>query len=237
MDTTSVRQTIGGRLLGSALLVMLAASQGGCAVFGMMAETAAGGGIPAQHELAKKKTLVMVDDPSHQLAQPGMTRLVASSARFHLKKNTRLTDKMLVTIETLARVEAELGEDYPTTPMATVGRRAGADQVIHVLIREVELQYGGTIYRPRARTEVKVINAETGDRLFPKSENQIEGLSPRGQSVQSQLNERHVDEARQQEGGTRVLMQRALAKRIGRDVARLFHRHKQKPAGHQLNEH
>jgi hypothetical protein len=222
------------RWLALAALLGTAAGASGCALFGMAAETVAGGKIPAKHTLAEQTTLVMVDDPKRQLPQPGMPRLVASNVRFHLKKNSNLTGKMLVSVDKLTQVQRELGEDYPNTPIATVGRRAGAKQVIHVLIRSTRLKEGGSIYQPQAVSEVKVIDATTGERRFPKGDQQVEGLGPSGQLVKTQLLRRRVDRSQR---GSRVMLQRALAKRIGLDVARLFYRHSEEPPGHQLRKH
>jgi hypothetical protein len=207
----------------------------GCAGLGYLANAATGGNkVPAKHTLKPKPTLIMVDDPDRRLAQPTMVSQIAANARFHLRQNTALTEPLLSPTDQLPRVRRDLGNDYHATPIATVGQQVGAEQVVHVLIRSVDLQYGGPVYRPQAACEVKVIETQTGKRLFPEDQSQIEGLSPRGYVVRSKLPSRHGDDTVR---GARTIMARKLARRIGRDVARLFYRHEARPTAKNLKEH
>jgi len=213
----------------------LAAALSGCAGWGFLANAATGGSrVPARHTLEPTATLIMVEDPEGRFDLPGLTRHVATSTRFYLKQHTELTDQQLLPVRRLAEVRASLGEDYGATPIATVGQQAGAKQVIHVLVRSVRLQYGGAIYQPRAEVSVRVIDAATGDRLFPAGQEQIEGANADGATVTSELRSKQTQPSGR---GNATLIFRELAKRIGRDVARLFYAHREKPAGHQIDEH
>jgi hypothetical protein len=229
------RRSIPAAVARALALAVLLSVLPGCAGVGFLTTMASGGEqVPAKYELARRPTLVLVDDPQQLLGRPAMARQVAANARFHLREQSALSKALLVPGDRLMRVRRELGADYPSTPIAAVGRRTDAEQVIHVLVRSASLQYGGPVYRPRATVEVKVVEAKGGDRLFPKGQSEIEGLSPRGYPVRSVLDARHT------EGGDRtnpVMMRRELARRVGRDVARLFYAHRANPIADQLDEH
>jgi len=204
----------------------------GCAGLGYLFDVVIGDRVPAKYDLSpKQSTLIIVDDPQNELTEAGLRGRIGTTIAFHLKQNTAITEKQLVSWRKFREVRRKLGDDYPTTPIATVGQRTGARQVIHVLVQSVNYQLAGSIYRPTAFTETKVIDAQNGDMRFPVG-GEVEGLGdPRGFRMRTQLPPRRADPS---ERGGITQLSRKLTRQIGLEVARLFYNHKKKPEGQSL---
>ena len=221
----------------AALTLLLAgylAAAAGCEAFGFLAATVGGReNIPARHTLKKQKTAIVVVDPENHLPQPQLTALIASNTRFHLKQNTELTDKQLVSLQRVRDLRARLGDQFTATPISSVGQQLGAKQVVHVLIRKTQLRYAGSIYRPRATFEVKVVDAGSGELRFPEP-GSGDGIGPRGEMVNVELKARDEPTGRR---GTTALIGRKLARHIGRKAAEVFYDHQGPSPTDDLQEH
>ncbi len=192
----------------------MAAATVGCEVFGIAASMFSSGKTKAVYELQNQPTLVLVDDPNHQLGNPGLRDQIANEIGFHLERQ-KVIDSVIAPAQ-LNNLVAALGERYAATPVDQIGRRLGARQVIHVQVESVALQTGPGVIQPTARVQVKVIDADHGQRLFPTGS----AVPAGGYALTIQFRQRPHEQI---DRGSSVVLGRQLAQRIARDVARLFH--------------
>lgn len=185
--------------------------------------------IKARHTLLEHKTLVIVDDPTGKLGNPNLAAVVGANVGHHLTANQALPQDAIIPQNRLTELAVSLGEDYLTTPIDRVGQRLGARQVVYVLIRSVNMRVVANYYRPTVVVEVKLIDVDTGKRLFPDPGDypNIQATPP-GMILTVQMRHRTLDEGRRD---AESLLARRLAERIGLDVAQIFYDHeKPKPA-------
>lgn len=214
----------------AALLLTAALASAGCEGFAFLAALG-GETVPAMYELQDRPTLIMVEDPHNALGDASLNRLIASHADHHLRDHEVLSEPAVPQGE-LAALAERLGDAYARTPIDEVGQALEAEQVIHVLIDSVSLQAAPGVYRPTVTAEVRVIDAVESRRLFPASRRVEDPDSrPPGHPIRTQLTYRTDEtEARALE----VSLKRALAERLGEDVAQVFYKHKRALSGEQL---
>jgi len=181
--------------------------------------------VPAAYELSDRRMLVMVDDPGEQLGSAVLANVVADRITNDLKQGDIVTQ--FVPLTELQALADTLGDDYPATPIDLIGRRLGAAQVLYVKVEALELFAEPSMLRPRARVQVKVIDAERSERLFPAPT----GGEALGYDLLVEMHHRYGDNA---DPGDSALLMREVADRIGRDVGRLFYRYQPNPPGHTL---
>lgn len=122
--------------------------------------------VPPQFELPDRATLVLVDDPNRLFENAGLARQVGSTAVYYLKTHKALTEAGFIEPREIARLEALLDREWSSTPIDEIGRRLGAQQVIHAKVTSVAFVTEDGAFRPHASLEAKVIDVETG-RLWP----------------------------------------------------------------------
>lgn len=253
----SSRWRRGGRVLccvtAAAVCVGLMLSLPGCNIFAFAGYAAMGlDKNDKKFQLADKPTLIFVDDPNNLLGSPTLTALVASSLDYHLEEHDAFLvserkdqggkkadpEQPIVPQSKLYDVQVELGNDFEKASIAEIGRLTGADQVIHVLITEVQYQASPGFFRPKAITEVKVLDLQKRQRVFPPQQSFESGMGSGkplpGSRVLSELRSSTQDVGT---GGADLLqMQQKLARRIGRDVGRLFYDWSPEEPGHKFRE-
>ena len=179
----------------------------------------------ARYTLEERPTLVIVDDPNNVLGDPNFPAVIGANAGFHLKENKQLTPEQVVSQDHLSVLAANMGDRYLATPIDEIGRRLKAEQVIHVQVNAVNLQSDNTYYEPTAELEVKVIDVETGARLFPTDTPDIPGMelaTKPGYRLRVEMKRQTVDETRRH---AVPMLARSLAERIGLQVAQVFYDH------------
>jgi len=125
--------------------------------------------IPALYEPEDKPTVVFVDDPRRKLPNLQMNGILANHIGHNLKREEVITDVIPPNmIDSLALNNT----DFNTWAIDKVGRRAGAKQVIYVLVEEFDLgeDTKDIAYKPTISVRVKVVDVDTGRRLFPESD-------------------------------------------------------------------
>lgn len=179
--------------------------------------------VKAKYTLAPSETLVIVDDPQELLGDPNFPAVVGANVGFHLTQNEILTTELLIPQDHLSTLASQLDDRYLSTPIDQIGSRLDAQQVIHVLVRSVNMQVNNTYYQPTATVEVKVIDATTGERLFPKPADQprMQATAP-GYKVQIEMRRQTLDTTRRHALAT---LARSLSERIGLEVAQVFYDH------------
>jgi hypothetical protein len=182
------------------------------------------GAIPAQYELPARRTLVIVDDPTMQLGDPTMERIVAEQIiadlhQTHLGKRGEL----ILSQEPLSKLRRKLGSRYHRVPITTLGQRVGAEQVIHVHVEQLLFYRAPGLLQPTARAQVKVMDVSEGQRIFPRPQNpEAPGLGLNAHQLA--ITQRDPVQGDLTPENKQVLARR-MAQRIGRQVARLFYRH------------
>ena len=207
----------------------------GCIAADLFGALAGHRNVEARHELADRPTLVFVEDPDDALASGSLRHVVAANVAHHLVVNEVLTDEP-ISPRRLARLAEELGSGFDALAIDEVGRRLGAEQVIHVLVESASLEYHApTVLRPRASAQVRVIDAVASRRVFPAVTGfQSPGARPSGESVSVQMEHRSATE--DQRRGRDPRLHRELAERLGLEVARLFYDHRLPERGERFDK-
>ncbi|MFP4145913.1 MAG: hypothetical protein ACOCTI_05465 [Phycisphaeraceae bacterium] len=190
-----------------------------------------GENLPAAYEFEPEPTLVVVDDPTGALPDPGATDLVAARVSQLLDSRKQYAGS-IIPANKLVRLKDELGDAYQRTPLDELSRRLGAKQIIHVQIRDASQGPAPGVDRPKAVVEVKMIDIEQGRRLFPQSDVSLRADAPPPGRVVT------VEMPAQRTGieshARAASLARELALTIGRDVAQLFYRHRKPDPGSRL---
>lgn len=179
--------------------------------------------VKAKYKLEPAATLVIVDDPQELLGDPNFPAVVGANAGFHLTQNGVLKAEQVVPQDHLSTLANQLEDRYLSTPIDQIGARLDAKQVIHVLIRSVNLKADNTYYQPVATFEVKVIDTGTGERLFPKPADQpASRATAPGYTVNVEMMSQTLDTTRR---SALTMLARSLSERIGLEVAQVFYDH------------
>ncbi len=206
----------------------------GCNVVGFFIQALFPQKINAKYRLADRPTLILVDDPADLLGNHTLVNEIANHAAFHLTENKVLTDQHVIDPRSLYDLAARLGSRYARTPIDQIGRELGADQVIHIYVALVKLIDQPGLLRPTATVHVKVIDTEQGKRLYPSAQHiEVNPTAMNHQPVNVALRPYTF----QGDGRDKISsLSRKLAKRIGRDTARLFYDHLPRQPGDPLED-
>ena len=224
------------------LLSFLGLSLAGCEGFGFLAVLFDGNKVPPAYELKPCKTLVMVDDPASVLPDKIVQRVIENNIVFHIDRNLPLQQNpkeepgvpviSFVPLTKLYKVQSEMEDDFDSVPIDRIGKKVGADQVIFVTVTDFRTLYAGALYKPTASLDIKVIDVESGRRVFPKRGKMVDkDAVPPGYLMTAELNYKssHVKGP-----GNQQEMQKKLAEYIGRQIAELFYKHKLPEIGSTL---
>ena len=224
----------GSRPTAFALLICVLWLGAGCNVVRLVAQ-AFPQKTPATYKLADRPTLVLVDDPQRLFDEPTAVRRIAFGINEQLQREKVL--QSVVPQEQLASLKVTMADDFAKLGVDQIGRSLKARQVIHVHIVSVKLFTQPGLLEPTGVVDVKVIDTAARKRLFPAppgipaarrpaDDSTVEqsapdfSILPGGHRVTSQLLSRGADSP---DRAANRLMERRLADRIARDVARLFH--------------
>ena len=218
------------QVLTAVLLLGAAMSFGGCETIGFVASVFDDEDIPALYEPTDRPTLVLVEDaPQPVLDQPDLADLIAGRVGQILA--TQNVIAQTIPPGTVAELRART-PDFDTDPkrwnIAHIGREVGAEQVIYISLQEFGLTEEGVIFRPRAVARVKLVDANSGSRLFPSSQDQY-GSS--GHPIVTQRNYGSMDGANQT---TFTILARRLAEDLAQDIAKVFYAHPKPEPGDRL---
>jgi hypothetical protein len=180
--------------------------------------------IKAAYQLTDQPTVIFVDDRRRALPSAQLVTLIAERAGRDLAERGVIKEFVPPTlVDDLRHSE----EDFDTWPIDKVGQRVGARQVIYVLIDAFDP--GGTseeVRRPTAVARLKVVDAQTGKRLFP---DRIE----HGVTATLQFKHPPIDESSH---GREAAIARKLAQRLGQDIALQFLDHEAREVGSGFEE-
>jgi len=186
----------------------------GCNIIGPASYLIAGPEkVPAAFTLdPDRTTLIFIDDPGSQL--PGREARLAMGKRAEEELLSRkLVKDMIQSREVIAITRGEKRAELTT--VASVGKALKADVVIYALVREFTIAADGTQFIPQAVLEVKVIESQTGKRLFPP-----EGEEPG--SLRVTMKEPLVQSGVPTSRSQRTIAEVSAAERAGLTLARAF---------------
>ncbi len=205
-------------LLGALLGLSAIAALPGCNLIALGADAVAGSRQAAKYKLdPTRPVLVFVDDPLGVFVNPLFPRTVAANAQFHLLEH-RVAERLIPQDE-LDTYTRGKGDAFATTPVDTVGRDLGAEQVIYVRLESLAVSTEPGETRPTLIADVRVIDALTGERLWPDTPATLNGAAP-GFRLVTQLSHGSQTGNRTPSAAETY---RAVSERLGRDTARLFY--------------
>jgi len=196
------------------LLLPLLALVAGCQAAGVLLyKTMGDPEIPAQYELPKKPTIIMVENFRHS----GMTADDADLlGRLVHQKATAINLVPLIAYEKLLELKATQPIQYGKMTVTEIARKLEAEQVLYIHLESggVASMGGGSVHQGKASVLVKVIDATTGDTLWPA---EIED----GRGVNAETNPiRGTDRYRPEDIRTQLYDDLAMK------IVRLFHKWK-----------
>ncbi len=193
-------------------LVVLAGLVAGCQAFGALMYKAAGDpDIPAQYELPNVSTVVLVEN----YRNAGNSDDAELLGRII---NGRLSDKKLVPLvgyEKILELKSQKPKEFRKMTIVEIAQAVGAQQVLYVHLQSggVASMGGGNVYQGKASVLVKVIDAKTGDTLWPR---QLDDGRAMGAETNPAVNgTKPQDEIRSR-----------LYDDLGMQIVRLFHKWK-----------
>lgn len=184
--------------------------------------------VDAKHELTNRPTLVMVEDPETALANTALPDAIATEIGQKLLENG--ATHTVIDTNRLATLRNEMGDRFRKTPIDEIGRRVGAEQIIYVKVLTVIIQNEPGMIKPSAVLAIKLVDAQTGERLFPNESTQFPVASPLSTSDRTSyplvINQRMEMVREGATGTTDTIIRSKMAKVIAREIARLFYTHR-----------
>lgn len=181
--------------------------------------------VDAAFTLPPKRTVVFIDDTKNELPRTALRTLIGDTIAESLMAQGLVTEA-IASAEAM-QIARRRDTDAKKLSISQIGEECGAEIVIYVKIKSFLLTPDGTVPRPLADAEVKVLDIGSGVRLFPDP-----GGEERGFPVETQLREMNLDLYRSSAG--RRQLEDQLAKTVAQDVAKVFYKHQKNELGGKL---
>jgi len=221
-----LRKTVGGLALALLAGGLLAAA--GCAMVAYPFVMFQDHSIPAVYEIPNRRTLILVDDPNNQFSDPVVINQIAENMAFHLRESKALTD--IVANERLIALEHDQGAQFAQMSVHNVGQTLGAEQVIHVKIRNYVPTTDPGLQVPAATAWVRVWDVAEHQRLFPTS---IEHASAQGYPVTIKMKPSQKSTS---DRLAHLTLERQFAGYFAEEAAGMFYKRKDPGPGHLQDE-
>jgi len=221
--------------LTTALLVAFALSITGCEMFSFISQ-AFDTETKAIYEIENRETAVLVEDPINYLGDPRLKGVIASNIAFDLTEGDAVDKKKMIPAEAVAAQEKLLGKDFAKLPLDELGRKIGAKQVIHVYIEAASLNLEGGVMKPALQARVRLVDAITGKRLFPRPEDSAQqdaATVERGFGVAISMPVRISPD---NSPGDASRAMEFLAIRTGKRIGWIFREHRERQPGEGFDE-
>lgn len=112
----------------------------------------------------ERSYVIFIDDPSSKVASRRLRAEIANTAQETILKKGIVTNM----IDGRSTFAAATGERYgERLSIQEIGQSVGADVVIYALLTDFTLGEDVGTYRPMASLQVKLIESDTGDRVWP----------------------------------------------------------------------
>lgn len=168
MTSTTVRQAVTSAL-SLCLLAGFAAVAGGCNIVAGGAYLAYGPPkVPAQFELPDRKMVVFVDDRANRLPRSRLRREIAMATTEELVNKQQI---ITTAISPDAAIRAASTSDISGELLTIdeIGRAVGAEMVIYITVDAFRVTSEDAMPRPICLMRVKVVDAISGERIFPEA--------------------------------------------------------------------
>jgi len=199
---------------GAAILAM---AGGGCNIVGPAVIIAKGPPkFDAQYAIEPDRdTVIFVDDRENVLPRRALVEVIGRTAESTLLAEKAIDEERMISARsaTLAARQDRFGSPLS---IVEIGRAVDAEQVIYVAFDEFELSTDRVSLVPSATVRLKVIDVESGERLWPEEFEGHEVTISMPQQQGSMPSDRT----------SRLQMQEALAAYVGRGIAQVFYKHK-----------
>ena len=203
----------GNRVLRTALLAAVALAGGGCAAVGSVLYVAFGAPeVDAQFVPPKQPTLVLVENYQDQDAGSADGDTVARAVGDKLHEHAELD---VVDPDKVVPLRTEQASAFHDMSIPAVARAVGAKQVVYVNLVESETTVDptGAAVHATATARVRVVDAATGDVLWPKGQ-------PRGSELSAKMEYERSDSTQ----GT--AMRGEMLAQLSDRIAKLFYKWK-----------
>lgn len=187
------------------------------------------GKIEAEHELAKSRTVVFVDDRTNVLPRVALRSMIGEKISQDLIKQELIPTAVRPADAIAATRQRE--EGAKPLSIAAIGRELECQQVIYVQLTSFTLmgdgrQGTGGGATPTAMATVKVIDVVNNSRTYPL------GDTSAGREVLAKL--REVDRQELQTSAKRRALEEKLALELGDSIGKLFYEHEAVELGEHL---
>lgn len=187
------------------------------------------GKVEAEHELAKSRTVVFVDDRQNVLPRTALRAMIGEKVSQDLIKQELIP----TAVRPAEAIAATRQREEGAKPMsiAAIGRELECQQVIYVQITGFTLMGDGTAgtgagATPTAMATVKVIDVVNNTRTYPI------GDAGGGRELVAKL--REVDRDQLQTFAKRRTVEDQLAMELGDSIGKLFYEHERVELGENL---
>lgn len=174
---------------------------------------------PAVYELDPlRKTVIFIDDSANKLPRKALIEEIGRTAEELLLRKEAVAEGSMIASRgaTLAARQDRFGA---ARSIIEIGQDVGADQVIYVRFDDFSLTPDGVSFLPSATMRVKVLDAATGERLWPVDQ-------PLGQSIT--LTMPQGQGTAPTDRAELLQAQERLANWIGVGLSQLFYEHEQR---------
>jgi len=153
-----------------ATLTLAVAVLGGCEAPAFVLSNVLPQKVQAIYEPDDVPTVIFVDDPRRKLPNRQMNGVLANHIGYTLKKEEAIAE--IIPPHLVDNLRANNPEEFNTWAIDKIGRRLGAKQVIYVLVEEFDMgeETREVALRPEMSVRVKVVDVESGRRLFPNKD-------------------------------------------------------------------
>ncbi len=199
--------------LRTALHLVLGLSAGGCYAVGAIMHVAFGApAVDAKFEPPKQPTLVLVENYQDMDAGSADGDTVARSVGEKLHEHAELE---VVDQDKVAPLRSEQAAAFHDMSIPAVGRAVGAKQVVYVNLVENENSADptGAAIHATVTARVRVVDATTGDVLWPKGE-------PKGWELSAKMEYNRTDSPQGQQMKGEMLAQ------LSDEISKLFYKWK-----------
>jgi hypothetical protein len=213
---TLARHAVRG--LGAVGVMAVLATACGCEILAVPEQFIPVKSIPAEYEPADRPTAVLIDDPRRLLPNQPMAGVIAARVAQDLQHEGVITRFIEPRDIDALRLNTP---DYSDWAIDRIGRSLGAEQVIFVEVDAFFIPPPGESDKPFATGWVRMVDAQTGQRLYPPTDE-------RGRSLTTELFMKSIDASGV---GSRSLVERHLADHFAIDIGKRFYAHKPRAVG------
>ncbi len=171
--------------------------------------------VPAAYTLDKaKSTVIFLDDRTNRIPSRATRDLIGKTAEEDL-----LNQGIVADMVQSRKIQTVVARERYGKPMgiAEVGRAVDARVVIYAWVDQFTLSTDGQTFAPAAALRLKVVDAETGARLFPPPD--TDGWYALSVVVPPQQGNTPDGSAPRQQA------EQNLARYVGQSLARVFYKH------------